>query len=114
MYYVSMRLQNIIGVVQAIIAFAIPDVPAKLTKRIKRENFLLREHVIEYVKHRAAIEKIAAEKSSSIALDNNDPNISIPVDQIIRDRADDDQTDSIDDVLLRKRHAGTEDRTTPV
>ncbi|XP_075154912.1 anoctamin-1 isoform X4 [Haematobia irritans] len=52
--------QNVIGVLQTIIAWAIPDVSGKLVRRIKRENFLLREHIIEYEKHQA--QKEAAKK----------------------------------------------------
>lgn len=54
---------------QTIIAWAIPDVSAKLVRRIKRENFLLREHIIEYEKRQAqkdAAKKIA-EKVHGIA-----------------------------------------------
>lgn len=35
---------------QGILRWAVPDVSARLLKRIKRENFLLREHIIEYEK----------------------------------------------------------------
>lgn len=53
-------MQNVIGVLQTIIAWAIPDVSGKLLRRIKRENFLLREHIIEYEKRQA--QKDAAKK----------------------------------------------------
>ncbi|XP_030386593.1 anoctamin-6 isoform X2 [Scaptodrosophila lebanonensis] len=46
--------QNIIGILQGILRWAVPDVPGKLLKRIKRENFLLREHIIEFEKQHAA------------------------------------------------------------
>ncbi|XP_032594153.1 anoctamin-5 isoform X2 [Drosophila grimshawi] len=45
--------QNIIALVQGIIRWAVPDVSARLLKRIKRENFLLREHIIEFEKRKA-------------------------------------------------------------
>ncbi|XP_073835487.1 anoctamin-2-like [Musca autumnalis] len=48
--------QNVIGGLQTIIAWAIPDVSSKLVKRIKRENFLLREYIIECEK-RQVMEK---------------------------------------------------------
>uniref|UniRef100_A0A0A1XE63 Anoctamin n=1 Tax=Zeugodacus cucurbitae TaxID=28588 RepID=A0A0A1XE63_ZEUCU len=54
--------QNVIGVIQGIIAWAIADEPSKLRKRIKREGFLLREHIIEYEKKTAA-EKAAARRA---------------------------------------------------
>lgn len=38
---------------QGILRWAVPDVSARLLKRIKRENFLLREHIIEYEKRQA-------------------------------------------------------------
>lgn len=58
---------------QTALAWAIPDVSGKLLKRIKRENFLLREHIIEYEKKMAqqllkqnAINKIHSLGSSII------------------------------------------------
>uniref|UniRef100_A0A1I8NNX0 Anoctamin n=1 Tax=Stomoxys calcitrans TaxID=35570 RepID=A0A1I8NNX0_STOCA len=56
--------QNIVGVLQTLIAWAIPDVSAKLVRRIKRENFLLREHIIEYERRQAKkeIEKKIVDK----------------------------------------------------
>ncbi|KAH8397905.1 hypothetical protein KR222_006049, partial [Zaprionus bogoriensis] len=45
--------QNIITMLQGILRWAVPDVSARLLKRIKRENFLLREHIIEYEKRQA-------------------------------------------------------------
>lgn len=38
---------------QGILRWAVPDVSGRLLKRIKRENFLLREHIIEYEKRQA-------------------------------------------------------------
>lgn len=38
---------------QGILRWAVPDVSGRLLKRIKRENFLLREHIIEYEKKQA-------------------------------------------------------------
>ncbi|XP_059223418.1 anoctamin-2 isoform X2 [Stomoxys calcitrans] len=49
--------QNVIGIIQTVIAWAIPDVSAKLVKRIKRENFLLREYIIEYEKRQVMMEQ---------------------------------------------------------
>ncbi|KAH8300962.1 hypothetical protein KR044_007251, partial [Drosophila immigrans] len=45
--------QNIITMLQGILRWAVPDVSARLLKRIKRENFLLREHIIEFEKRQA-------------------------------------------------------------
>ncbi|KRK06780.1 anoctamin-6 isoform X2 [Drosophila yakuba] len=45
--------QNIITMLQGILRWAVPDVSGRLLKRIKRENFLLREHIIEYEKRHA-------------------------------------------------------------
>ncbi|XP_016951915.1 anoctamin-6 isoform X2 [Drosophila biarmipes] len=45
--------QNIITMLQGILRWAVPDVSGRLLKRIKRENFLLREHIIEYEKQHA-------------------------------------------------------------
>ncbi|XP_064556786.1 anoctamin-1 isoform X1 [Drosophila montana] len=45
--------QNIITMLQGILRWAVPDVSGRLLKRIKRENFLLREHIIEYEKRQA-------------------------------------------------------------
>ncbi|XP_037919309.1 anoctamin-4 isoform X2 [Hermetia illucens] len=44
--------QNIVGMVQMIVAWAIPDTPRKLRDRIKREEFLTREIIIENETHR--------------------------------------------------------------
>lgn len=48
--------------IQGIIAWAIADEPSKLRKRIKREGFLLREHIIEYEK-KTVSEKAAARRA---------------------------------------------------
>ncbi|XP_070139014.1 anoctamin-6 isoform X2 [Drosophila bipectinata] len=45
--------QNIINMLQGILRWAVPDVSGRLMKRITRENFLLREHIIDYEKHHA-------------------------------------------------------------
>ncbi|XP_037816445.1 anoctamin-3-like isoform X1 [Lucilia sericata] len=42
--------QNFIGLIQNIISWSIPDVSRDLQKRIDRENYLLREFIIEYEK----------------------------------------------------------------
>uniref|UniRef100_A0A1I8P8X7 Anoctamin n=1 Tax=Stomoxys calcitrans TaxID=35570 RepID=A0A1I8P8X7_STOCA len=52
--------QNITGAIQTVIAWAIPDVPKKLVKRIASENFLLREYIIEYEKKQAQEEAVDA------------------------------------------------------
>lgn len=39
------------GLVQMVVAWAIPDVPRKLSDRIKREDYLTREIIIEQEKH---------------------------------------------------------------
>ncbi|KAH8276085.1 hypothetical protein KR018_002378 [Drosophila ironensis] len=54
--------QNIITMLQGILRWAVPDVSGRLLKRIKRENFLLREHIIEYEKKHAMqqVQKAAA------------------------------------------------------
>lgn len=46
--------QNVVGFVQMIVAWAIPDVPRKLDDRIKREEYLTREIIIEHELQRAA------------------------------------------------------------
>lgn len=38
---------------QGILRWAVPDVSGRLLKRITRENFLLREHIIDYEKQHA-------------------------------------------------------------
>ncbi|XP_055370961.1 anoctamin-5 isoform X4 [Condylostylus longicornis] len=58
--------QNIVGMVQSLVAWTIPDVPGKLRNRIKREEYLTRELIIEHEK-REAIRK-------EINKDNNDEN----------------------------------------
>ncbi|XP_011294522.2 anoctamin-2 [Musca domestica] len=71
--------QNVIGGLQTIIAWAIPDVPTKLLKRIKRENFLLREYIIECEKRQVIdkqVDKIISwvnqiEDESDIALSDS-------------------------------------------
>ncbi|EDV33579.2 uncharacterized protein Dana_GF21590, isoform D [Drosophila ananassae] len=45
--------QNIINMLQGILRWAVPDVSGRLLKRITRENFLLREHIIDYEKQHA-------------------------------------------------------------
>ncbi|XP_017018154.1 anoctamin-6 isoform X1 [Drosophila kikkawai] len=48
--------QNIITMLQGILRWAVPDVSGRLLKRIKRENFLLREHIIEYERQQVHIQ----------------------------------------------------------
>ncbi|SPP88740.1 blast:Anoctamin-6 [Drosophila guanche] len=48
--------QNIINMLQGVLRWAVPDVSGRLLKRIKRENFLLREHIIEYEKQHAMLQ----------------------------------------------------------
>ncbi|EDW81887.2 uncharacterized protein Dwil_GK25421 [Drosophila willistoni] len=63
--------QNIISMLQGILRWAVPDVSGRLLKRIQRENFLLREHIIEYEKHQAQAQlqvQIPTTKESETAL----------------------------------------------
>lgn len=46
-------LQNVVGFVQMLVAWAIPDVPRKLNDRIKREEYLTREIIIDHELNRA-------------------------------------------------------------
>lgn len=46
--------QNVVGFVQMIVAWAIPDVPRKLSDRIKREEYLTREIIIDHELQRTA------------------------------------------------------------
>ncbi|XP_037816459.1 anoctamin-1 isoform X2 [Lucilia sericata] len=98
--------QNIIGVLQTIIAWAIPDVSGKLLKRIKRENFLLREHIIEY-------EKIMAQKAAAKKLvdkaHNVASNILKGVHNTLNNSGFSDPIEEEEDegVQLRKRNANT-------
>lgn len=46
--------QNVVSLVQMIVAWAIPDVPRKLRDQIKREDHLIREHIISQEKEIAA------------------------------------------------------------
>ncbi|KAI8124173.1 Anoctamin-2 [Lucilia cuprina] len=96
--------QNIIGVLQTIIAWAIPDVSGKLLKRIKRENFLLREHIIEYEKimaQKAAAKKLV-DKAHTVA-----SNILKGVNNTLNNSGFSDPIEEEDDegVQLRKRNA---------
>ncbi|KAJ6638053.1 Anoctamin-1 [Pseudolycoriella hygida] len=45
--------QNVVGFVQMIVAWAIPDVPRKLSDQIKREEYLTREIIIDHELQRA-------------------------------------------------------------
>ncbi|TDG40819.1 hypothetical protein AWZ03_012750 [Drosophila navojoa] len=45
--------QNIISMLQGILRWAVPDVSARLLKRIKIENMLLRDKIIDYEKQQA-------------------------------------------------------------
>lgn len=91
---------------QTVLAWAIPDVSGKLLKRIKRENFLLREHIIEYEKLMAL--KVAAKRmadkahlvaSSKGANTFNNSGFSDPIEE------------EDEGVQLRKRHANTNTNT---
>ncbi|XP_065366433.1 anoctamin-6 isoform X2 [Calliphora vicina] len=96
--------QNIIGVLQTVIAWAIPDVSGKLLKRIKRENFLLREHIIEYEKvmaQKAAAKKLV-DKAHTVA-----SNIIKGVNNALNNNGFSDPIEEEEDegVQLRKRNA---------
>ncbi|XP_055844830.1 anoctamin-6 isoform X2 [Episyrphus balteatus] len=88
--------QNIVGMIQALVAWSIPDVPGKLRKQIKREDFLLRENIIEYEK------KIAAELASQAR------NSQLPSDKnttpLLNQRKN-----SLDTDVLRRRHNNAND-----
>lgn len=99
---------------QTVIAWAIPDISGKVLKRVKRENFLLREHIIEYEKmmaKKAAAQKIV-DKAHSVASNIvngvnsalNNSNFSDPIEE------------EDDDVQLRRRNANSNanEYTTPV
>ncbi|KAH8238234.1 hypothetical protein KR032_001355, partial [Drosophila birchii] len=61
--------QNIITMLQGILRWAVPDVSGRLLKRIKRENFLLREHIIEYERQQVHIQagtQLKAEESAGL------------------------------------------------
>ncbi|XP_055909970.1 anoctamin-5 isoform X2 [Eupeodes corollae] len=66
--------QNIVGMIQAIVAWSIPDVPGKLLKQIKREDFLLRENIIEYEKKAAA--ELASQARNQQPADSNATSLS--------------------------------------
>ncbi|KAM7350236.1 anoctamin-1 isoform 4-T6 [Cochliomyia hominivorax] len=103
--------QNIIGVLQTVIAWAIPDVSGKLLKRIKRENFLLREHIIEYEKKMAqqAAAKKLADKAHSVA-----SNIIKGVNHVLNNSGFSDPIEEEEDegVQLRKRNNNTNNNAT--
>ncbi|XP_061402791.1 anoctamin-5-like [Musca vetustissima] len=87
--------QNVIGGLQTIIAWAIPDVSAKLVKRIKHENFLLREYIIECEK-RQVIERNADEIISWVV------NMAPESDTSLSDTSDDSSTyaESVEETSL--------------
>ncbi|XP_023164830.2 anoctamin-6 isoform X2 [Drosophila hydei] len=64
--------QNIISMLQGILRWAVPDVSARLLKRIKRENFLLRERIIEYEKE--LTQSLAQQQEESLRLRLNGNN----------------------------------------
>lgn len=57
---------------QGILRWAVPDVSARLLKRIKRENFLLRERIIEYEKE--LTQSLAQQQEESLRLRLNGNN----------------------------------------
>lgn len=74
-------MQNIITLLQGILRWAVPDVSGRLLKRIKRENFLLREHIIEYERQQVHVQTTtqlkAAEESNGLRQrqrESEDPN----------------------------------------
>lgn len=103
-FHSILYFQNIITVLQTVIAWAIPDVSGKLLKRIKRENFLLREHIIEYEKmmaQKAAAKKIV-DKAHTVA-----SNIIKGVNNALSNSGFSDPIEEEEDegVQLRKRNA---------
>lgn len=59
---------------QGILRWAVPDVSARLLKRIKRENFLLREHIIEYEKRQAQeLSQTQLQTQQSIGVSKTEP-----------------------------------------
>lgn len=67
-------MQNIITMLQGILRWAVPDVSARLLKRIKRENFLLREHIIEYEKRQAQeLTQTQLQTQQSIGVSKTEP-----------------------------------------
>lgn len=67
-------MQNIITMLQGILRWAVPDVSARLLKRIKRENFLLREHIIEYEKRQAQeLSQTQLQTQQSIGVSKTEP-----------------------------------------
>lgn len=59
---------------QGILRWAVPDVSARLLKRIKRENFLLREHIIEYEKRQAQeLTQTQLQTQQSIGVSKTEP-----------------------------------------
>lgn len=59
---------------QGILRWAVPDVSARLLKRIKRENFLLREHIIEYEKRQAQeLSQTQMQTQQSIGVSKTEP-----------------------------------------
>lgn len=66
--------QNVVGLVQMVVAWAIPDVPRKLSDRIKREEYLTREIIIDHELQRAAVAR-EREREESPNLTKNFGNI---------------------------------------
>lgn len=59
---------------QGILRWAVPDVSARLLKRIKRENFLLREHIIDYEKRQAQeLTQTQLQTQQSIGVSKTEP-----------------------------------------
>lgn len=96
-------LKNIIGGLQTVIAWIIPDKSGKLLKRIKRENFLLREHIVEYEKIQAqkAAAKKLADKAHTVA-----SNIMKSVNNVLNNSGFSDpiEEEEDDSVQLRQRN----------
>lgn len=62
--------QNVVGFVQMLVAWAIPDVPRKLSDRIKREEYLTREIIIDHELQRAATAREREREQSPILTKN--------------------------------------------
>lgn len=91
--------QNVVGMIQALVAWSIPDIPGKLCKQIKREDFLMRENIIDYEKTRAAQEAARATCCQSPSDDN-----AMPLQNQQRNN-------SLDTDVLRRRHNNANEDT---
>lgn len=99
--------------IQALVAWSIPDVPGILRKQIKREELLVRENIIEYEKKLAAE---LADKTQTPIGTTGDHTVIPTVNQQNGDYVGN-LTINDDDFIPRrysKSQKGPYDRTTPV